>query len=61
MAVPSKPPKASVALLLYAVIIAGWTLELAKISAWHLLPLLLWTLPVFVLLLRALARHRHGT
>ena len=49
-----------VPLLLYALIIAGWAFHAVAIGAWNLLPLVVWTLPVFALYVRRLKGRRHG-
>ncbi|WP_170168724.1 hypothetical protein [Rhodovulum iodosum] len=47
-------------LLLYGLIVAGWTVEAVAIGAWHLLPLIAWTVPVFVLYIRRMIGRRRG-
>ncbi|MEX5729161.1 hypothetical protein Ga0609869_002514 [Rhodovulum iodosum] len=49
-----------VPLLLYGLIVAGWTVEAVAIGAWHLLPLIAWTVPVFVLYIRRMIGRRRG-
>ena len=48
-------------LLLYVLIVTGWTFEAVAIGAWDLLPLIAWTVPVFVLYFRRIIGRRHGT
>lgn len=50
-----------VPLLLFLLIVTGWTFEAVAIGAWDLLPLIAWTVPVFVLYLRRMMGRRHGT
>ena len=43
-------------LVLYAIIVAGWTVEALRIGATDLLPLILWTVPAAIAYLAGMRR-----